>query len=320
MNRIPSASSSKKRPRASAPPSRVRARHEDGDERGREEEARRIDPEGGGGAEARDEHASERRAQERRSLLDRRPDAARTLHGHPGRLDDVREERRARGGSRRVEQRAEEHERHQLPELDPDRRVQEGDGGDGAGARQVSHDARCTEPETIDDHAAEEPGEHDREEVEEDGEPGEGRAPGRHEDVPGDRELRDRVPGQRDRVGGVQRVERRPLHGGRLVRTGSRTAKVPAQLPAPRIRPQRRVASGISRARKPHSRVPRAADGLSPVDGCRSRPRRAGGLRGRQRTRRPPGRPPRASTRACASRASGGRPRGREAPGPGPRA
>ncbi len=97
---------------------RLRARHEDGHERGREQEARGVDPEGRRRTERRDEHASERCSHERGALLNSCADATRALHGHSGRPDDVREERRPCRRAGCVEERTHEHERHQLPELD----------------------------------------------------------------------------------------------------------------------------------------------------------------------------------------------------------
>ena len=128
-----------------------------------------------------------------------------------------------------------EHERQELPELDPDRRVQERDRRDGRRAGEVGDDARRPEAEPVDDDAAEEGREHDRQEVEEDGEAGERRAPGRGQDVPGDRELRDGVSRERDR---------RPR------RTARR--EVPASAPAARY------------ASRSLRRLSRAAAGRSP--------------------------------------------------------
>ena len=85
-----------------------------------------------------------------------RADAAGALHPRAGELDDVGEERGARRRSGRVEERADEDERHELPELDPDRRVQQRDRRDGAGAREIGDDARRPEAEPVDDDAAEE--------------------------------------------------------------------------------------------------------------------------------------------------------------------
>ena len=79
-----------------------------------------------------------------------------------------------------------------------------------SGRRQRSH----SEIEPIDDYAAEESGEDDRQEVEEHDEGGERRAPGRGQDEPRDCDLRRGVAAERDRVRGVERVERRPPHTG----------------------------------------------------------------------------------------------------------
>ena len=187
-------------------------RDEEGDERGRDEEAGGVEPQRVRRAERGHEHAAQRCADEDRSLLDARPDPARPLQAHPRLLRDIRQERRPRGRAGCIEQRAEEDERHQLPELDPDGRVQERDRGDGRRAGEIGDDTRRPEPEPIHDDPAEERGEDDREEIEEDGERGQLRAAGRRQHEPRDRELRDGVPGERDHVRGVERVERRPPH------------------------------------------------------------------------------------------------------------
>ena len=57
---------------------RVRSRHEDDDESGRDQKARGIEPEGCRCSERSDEHAADRRAYERRALLD----ARRGFHWH----------------------------------------------------------------------------------------------------------------------------------------------------------------------------------------------------------------------------------------------
>ena len=171
----------------------MRARHEEEDETGRDEEARGVDPERRRRAEPGYEDAAERRAQELRALLDAGANAGGALHSDAGELDDVRKEGCPRGRARGVEQRAEEHEQHELPDLDPHGCIEQRDGCDGRRARKVGDDARRTEPEPVDDDAAEEGCEHDREEVEEDDERGQGRAPRRRQDEPGDRNLRDGI-------------------------------------------------------------------------------------------------------------------------------
>ena len=218
LREVPTVSRSRSR-------SSVGTRDEESHEGGRDEEAAGVEPQRRGGAEDCDEEAAERPADQDRGLLDRAPDARCPLHADTGELHDIGKERRAGGCARRVEQRAEEHERHQLPQLDPDGRVQQGDRRDTGRAREIGDDARRSEAEPIDDDAAEEPGEDDGQEVEEDREPGQSRAAGRDEHVPGDRELRDGVPGERDRVRGVQGVERRAPHGAtRLIGQAGRRA------------------------------------------------------------------------------------------------
>ncbi len=197
---------------------------------GRDEEARRVEPERGRRAEGDDEDAAERRAEELRSLLDAGAHAGRALHADVGELDDVGEQRGACRRSRGVEERADEHERHQLPDLDPDRRVEQRDRRDGCRAREVGDDTRPAESEAVDDDTAEERRKHDREEVEEDDERGERRAPGRRQHVPGDRDLRDGVAGERDGVRGVERVEGRPLLHRRAERAPASAAVAPAHL------------------------------------------------------------------------------------------
>ena len=156
MNRSPSASSAKNAAALFRLSVCVWPRHEEDHERGREQEAGRVEPEGARRPERRHEHASERRTHERGALLNSRANAAGALHRHPGRLDDIGEERRARRGARRVQKCADEDERHELPELEPDRRVQQRDRGDGPGAGEIRDHARRPEPEPVDDDSAEE--------------------------------------------------------------------------------------------------------------------------------------------------------------------
>jgi hypothetical protein len=192
----------------------LRPRNGSGDDRGGNDEARRVQPEGRGRAEPCDEHAPKRPPDEHRALLDGGADPARTLHPHARQLDDIREERLPRRRSGRVEERTEEHEGHELPELDPDGGVEQGDRGDRAGACEVGDDARRSEAQAVDDHAAEERGQHRRKEVEEDREGGVRGASRRDEHEPRDRELRHRVADERDRVGEVEGVEGTTSHAG----------------------------------------------------------------------------------------------------------
>ncbi len=186
----------------------LRPRNRPGDDRGGDDEARCVEPERRRRPEARDQESSERPADEQRPLLDAAADPARPLHADACELDDVGEERLARGRARRVEQRAEEYERHQLPELDPDRGVNQRDRRHRAGAREIRRDARRAESEPVDDDTAEERSENRRQEVEEHGEPGQSRASRRDEHEPRHREQSDRVPDERDRIRDVEGVQR----------------------------------------------------------------------------------------------------------------
>ncbi len=190
----------------------LRPRNGSRDDRGGDDEARRVEPESRGRAEPRDEDAPERPADEDRALLDCAADPARALHPHGRELDEVRKERLSCGGARRVQECPQEHERHELPELDPDGGVEQRDCCDCRGARQVGDHARRTKAEAVHDDAAEERGKDGRHEVEEDREGGEGCASRRDEDEPRDRELRHGVADERDRVRDVERVEKTSSH------------------------------------------------------------------------------------------------------------
>ena len=156
MKRMPSASSERKWARSFSSCLVRGPGDEEADERCREEEARRVEPERVRRAERGHHEPADGRAEEHRELLDAASDTARALHRHAGELDEVGQDRRPRGRSRRVQERAQEHEREELPELDADGRVEEGDRRDGPGARQVGDDARRAEPEAVHDHTAEE--------------------------------------------------------------------------------------------------------------------------------------------------------------------
>jgi hypothetical protein len=174
-----------------------------------------VDPQRVGCAYRGDQNAADRSSEEQRALLDRSANPARALHPRASQLDEIGQQRGARRRARSIEECAHEHEREQRPELQADGRVQQRDGRDCRGARKICDDARCPKPEAVHDHAAEEGGDHDREEVEEHRERGQRRAPRGRQDEPRDRELRDGVARERDDVGGVERVERRPAaHGG----------------------------------------------------------------------------------------------------------
>ena len=102
----------------------------------------------------------------------------------PGKLDDVWQQSRARWF--RVSSRGpEEHESHELPELDPDCRFERRDRRHRHRACDVGYDARGSIAKAVDDDPAEKAGKDDRNEVEEDREPGQRRAPGGDEHVPG---------------------------------------------------------------------------------------------------------------------------------------
>ena len=212
MNRMPSASSAKNRPGV------LLARGGCG--RTRYEESRRARPRRGSSrrrATAPSSRRTPRRAC-RRAVRRRGSRPAGSPTGSRSRAPSGRPRaRRRRGGARRAPSlpaRPGAHRGTRVPmscqSSIPTVVVQQRDRGDGRRAREVGDDARRPEAEPVDDDAAEERREHDREEVEEDGEAGERRASGRGQDVPGDRELRDGISRERDRVRGVQRVERRP--------------------------------------------------------------------------------------------------------------
>lgn len=92
--------------------------------------------------------------------------------------------------------------------------MQQRDRRDHRGARKIRDHARRAESEAVDDDPAEEGCQDDREEVEEHGQRGEPCAPRRDEHEPGDRELRDGVAGERDRIRDVERVEGAASHAG----------------------------------------------------------------------------------------------------------
>ena len=144
-------------------------------------------------------------------------------------------------------------------------------------ARSAEH-ARRPEAEPVHDDAAEERREDDRQEVEEHREPRERRASGRDQDVPGDRELRDGIPGERDRVCRVHGVQRRAsLHRNaasagvscrRASRRGGGRAGSAARLPAG-SRAARRCVRDTARlhaSRRREGAVPLPGSG---VRGCR---------------------------------------------------
>ena len=70
---------------------------------------------------------------------------------------------------------AREYETHELPELDPDCRCERRDRRHCCRASDVGNDARGSIAKAVDDDAAEEAGEDDRNEVEEDRESGQRR-------------------------------------------------------------------------------------------------------------------------------------------------
>ena len=171
MNRMPSASSAKKLPLllASGDARRVAARSRPTSAA----ETRKLaafEPQRRRRAERRDEHAADRRADEERALLDRRPDPARALHPRAGELDEVGEERGARGRAGCVEERAEEDQRHQLPELDPDRRVRSGIAATAPALARSATMLVVRKPSRSTTTPPKNAGEHDRQEVEEHGE------------------------------------------------------------------------------------------------------------------------------------------------------
>lgn len=167
--------------------------HVEGDERCGEEEARRVQPQRIRRADRGHEHTSDRCADEEGALLDRSSDAARTFQTRSGQLDEVRDERCPCRRAGRVEKRAEKDQGHELPQLDPDRDLEQRDRSDCCGAREIGDDARRAKAEPIDDDAAEETGENEGNEVEEDRKRSERRAPCRRQHEPRDRELRNGI-------------------------------------------------------------------------------------------------------------------------------
>jgi hypothetical protein len=145
-------------------------------------------------------------------LLNPGADTGRALHPDARELDGVGEQGLTSRGPGGVEESAREYERQKLPELDTDRRVEQGNRRHRPCAREVRDDARRPEPKAVDDHSAEDPGEDDGQEAEEDRKSGQRRAARRDEDKPRDRELRYDVADERDRVRDVERIERPASH------------------------------------------------------------------------------------------------------------
>jgi hypothetical protein len=113
--------------------------------------------------------------------------------------------RAARG---RVEQRADEREREDVPELERAERVQERNGGYRGRAGEIAGDARAPVPDGVGDRTAEESPERKWKRREERRDSRSGDASGRDEDEPRDRNRRDHVAEERDGVGTDEGRER----------------------------------------------------------------------------------------------------------------
>ena len=145
MNRIPP-----QLPEETAPRGRRTAcgrGTEEGHERGGEEKARGVDPQCRGRAERR--NSTLRSALPRASTPAGSPPESRTLHGHSGRVHDVREEGSAGSGARRVEQRAHEREsqrrRSSIPTVECGRYRRDGARAGGSRPRRaVRNPSRST--------------------------------------------------------------------------------------------------------------------------------------------------------------------------------
>ena len=191
-------------------PRRAR-RDEDEHQQRRHGERHRIEHEHLRRPDDGDQHARERRAEHVRAARDAVEEARAALERHLGPVEQLGQDRLARRLARRVEERSGEDERQQRCERQADRVVEDRHAEDGSAAREVGDDARPPVPEPVDDDAAEGGRDHERKEREEADEPGLGNAPRRLEHEPRDRELRQAVARDRDRVRGEEAEERRSL-------------------------------------------------------------------------------------------------------------
>ena len=214
------------------------------------------------GADDGDQHARERRAEHVRAARDAVEEARAALERHLGPLEQLGQHRLARRLAGRVEERSGEDEREQRGERQADRVVEDRDAEHGDAAREVGDDARAPVAEPVDDDAAERGGDDERKEREEADEAGLGDAAGRLEHEPGDRELREAVARDRDRIRGEEAEEGRSLLIGRApAARGGRggAAAAPARRPrglgarAPQVRREDGV-DLLARPRPPRRR------------------------------------------------------------------
>jgi hypothetical protein len=187
-----------------------RSLDEQAHEQGRDGERRGVEEQHVGGIEHRDQHAGKRRTDHARAARDAVEQARAALDGRPGALDELRQDRLARRLTRRVEQGSRRDEGEQGCQRQADAVVEEWDQEHGGAACEIGDDAHPAIAEPVDERAAEACREHERQQREEADEAGLADAARRLQYEPGDRQRRERVPGDGDRVGGEQRRERDP--------------------------------------------------------------------------------------------------------------
>ena len=193
---------------------------------GGDHEARRVDPEGRRRAERRDEHSSERRADEQRAALDRASYTRRALHPHRRRA------RRRRGtapGARSCPGASSSAPRNtsaiscqsSIPTV-------EWSSGIAATAAALARSATTLvvrKPSRSTTTPPKKAARTTGRKLKKTARPGERRAPRGDEHEPRDRELRDHVPDERDRVRHVERVQRAACrhrrHSGIVVRSAA---------------------------------------------------------------------------------------------------
>lgn len=141
-------------------------------------------------------------------MLGRRPERVCAVERHPSTLGELGDESLARRLRRCVEERSQEAKSEHVPELEHPGAVEERDTGHRSRTYDVAADTRDARPDPVGHHASEERTECQRHLREERGDAGAGRASGRHEHEPSDRDRRDRVPEERDGVCGCEREKR----------------------------------------------------------------------------------------------------------------
>jgi hypothetical protein len=193
-----------------------RALHEQAHEQQRDAERRGVEEQHVGGIEYRDQHPGEGRSDHARAARDAVEQAGAALDRRPGTLDELRQDRLARRLTWRVEQRSRRDEGEQGCQGQADGVVEERNQEHRGAAREVGDDAHPAIAEPVDERPAEAGREHERQQREEADEPRLADTAGRLQDEPRDRQRRERVPRDGDRIGSEQRRERdsRRAHPG----------------------------------------------------------------------------------------------------------